>query len=102
MYTVFDKFYARNKIVCCRIREKLDGVFSTRLKMCQEHLDIEMKSRDMQWKIYRKEKCLAWVNLVTDMHQNGVSYNYLHTVGSVDKVVLGINKSPLVMSLDFE
>ncbi|KAJ8299293.1 hypothetical protein KUTeg_023353 [Tegillarca granosa] len=96
------RFYEEGKMVAqsttnyveiCRMREKLDGVFGTRLKMCQEHLDVELKSRDMQWKIYRKEKCLAWMNLVTDMHQNGLREKMEKTITTSRQRLQNVLKS---------
>ena len=55
------------------MKEKLDGVFCTRLKFCREFLDAELKSRDLEWKIHRKEKCLARMALVCD-NTTGVEY----------------------------
>ena len=39
-----------------------------RLKYCREFLDAELKSRDLEWKIHRKEKCLARMALVCDFN----------------------------------
>ncbi|XP_063398631.1 kinesin-like protein KIF18A [Mytilus trossulus] len=70
------RFYEEGKLVAavtmtssveiCRLKEKLDDVFCTRLQFCREFLDAELKSRDLEWKIHRKEKCLSRMALISD------------------------------------
>ena len=60
------------------MKEKLDGVFCTRLKLSREFLDAELKSRDLEWKIHRKEKCLSRMEIVCDNNTKVIDvYQYI-------------------------
>lgn len=51
---------------------KIDGVYASRLQLCREYLDAEMKSRDLCWKISRKEKHLARIAAISDPSKSNV------------------------------
>ncbi|OWF46750.1 Kinesin-like protein KIF18A [Mizuhopecten yessoensis] len=52
-----------------RLKESMEDVFLSRLQICREYLDSELKSRDMKWKISRKERCLARMASFRDSQQ---------------------------------
>ncbi|XP_060065078.1 kinesin-like protein KIF18A [Ylistrum balloti] len=54
-----------------RLKESMDEIFFSRLQICREYLDSELKSRDMKWKISRKERCLARMACFNGSQHNG-------------------------------
>lgn len=56
-----------------RLKENMEDIFLSRLQICREYLDSELKSRDMRWIISRKERCLARMACFNGSQQNGTT-----------------------------
>ena len=69
---------------CCRLRHLLASVFEERRNIRRELMELECSSRDIVYKIHRKERSLARLDAVvmeTDVHDKVRQVNRRRSVG---------------------